>query len=224
VEDLARVTREAGIPLLHDLGSGALLDMENLGLPHEPTGREALEAGADVVTMSGDKLLGGPQAGIILGGRSLVAAMRRNPLCRAVRPDKLTLAALAATLILYLEPERAIRDVPVLRMLAESEESMRERAAELSGRLRSAGVEAEPVQTSTAVGGGAYPGIELTGWAVAVGGESNVELLARRLREGRPAVVGRIRNGRLLLELRTIVPDELDVLVRALEQAVGRRD
>lgn len=215
--ELAVLAREAGVPLVHDLGSGALLDLSDVGLPHEPTAGDALAAGAHVVSMSGDKLMGGPQAGILLGDADLIARMRDNPLCRALRPDKLTLAALEATLALYRDPERARSDVPVLRMLAASEGDLSTRAADLAERLRAAGVEAVVVASSSAVGGGAYPGMELPTRAIAVAaGPGGADALARRLRLGAPAVIGRIREGQLLLDLRTVAVEEEEALLRAL--------
>lgn len=222
VRDLAELARGGAVPLLHDLGSGAFLDMETLGLPHEPTPRESLAAGADLVTMSGDKLLGGPQAGIAAGRADLIQAMRANPLCRALRPDKLTLAALAATLVLYLEPERAIRDVPVLRMIATSPAELAERAATLVARFAELGIPAETVPSKAAVGGGAYPGVELPGVAVAVAPRGgSIDALAGGMRSSHPAVVGRIREDRLLLDVRTIDPSELDAVVRVVHEVMN---
>lgn len=215
--ELAALAREAGVPLVHDLGSGALLDLSEVGLPHEPTAGDALAAGADVVSMSGDKLLGGPQSGILLGSGDIIGRMRANPLCRALRPDKLTLAALEATLALYRDPARAYSEVPTLRMLAAAGEDLSDRARRLAERLRGAGVRATTASATSAVGGGAYPGVELPTTVVAVAaGEAGVDALARRVRLGSPPVVGRIRDGQLLLDLRTVAVEEEDALVRAV--------
>jgi L-seryl-tRNA(Ser) seleniumtransferase len=218
--ELAALARDAGVPLVHDLGSGALLDLSDFGLPREPTAGDALAAGAHVVSMSGDKLLGGPQAGILLGGADLIARMRDNPLCRALRPDKLTLAALEATLSIYRNPERARADVPVLRMLTASERDLSTRAAALAERLRAQGVAATAVAATSTVGGGAYPGLELPTSAIAVAETGGVDALARRLRLGAPAVVGRVREGQLLLDLRTIAAEEEEALLRAVVRGV----
>lgn len=218
---LAEVARAAAVPLVHDLGSGLLLDLGAVGLAGEPTARDALEAGADLVTMSGDKLLGGPQAGIVLGRAALIDRLRGNPLMRALRPDKLILAALEATLALYRDPEQAREDVPVLRMLAAAPETLRERAAGLVSALRGAGVEAELADAVSAVGGGALPGVELPATAVAVAaGAAGPDAAARALRLGDPAVVARIRDGRLFLDPRTVMPEEEAELVAAVARAV----
>jgi L-seryl-tRNA(Ser) seleniumtransferase len=221
VGDLAALARDHGIPVVHDLGSGALLDLSDFGLPHEPTAREALAAGADVVSMSGDKLLGGPQAGILLGSTELVGRMRANPLCRALRPDKLTLAALEATLALYRDPREARSAVPVLRMLGASERELTQRAERVAERLRTAGVDASTVAATSAVGGGAYPGVALPTTVIALT-TSAAEALARHARHAAPPVVGRIRDGRLLLDLRAVAESEEGALVRVLAEAWER--
>jgi L-seryl-tRNA(Ser) seleniumtransferase len=222
VAELAALAREAGVPLVHDLGSGALLDLSDTGLPPEPTAGQALADGADVVSMSGDKLLGGPQAGILLGTTDLIGRMRANPLCRALRPDKLTLAALEATLALYRDPAVARAEVPVLRMLTAPAADLASRAAGMAERLRGMGVAATTVATTSAVGGGAYPGAELPTTAVAVTpGPDGPDALARRARLGSPPVVARIREGKLLLDLRTVAVEEEEALVRAVGASYG---
>lgn len=218
--DLAALAREHGVPLVHDLGSGALLDMRRLGLPSEPTAADGLAEGADVVTLSGDKLLGGPQAGIILGRPDLVDAMRANPLCRSVRPDKLTLAALEATLALYRDPETAVREIPTLRMLGADARDLETRAKAMALRLEDAGIPGAVEPAAGAVGGGAYPGVELPGFAVVVR-PPNAEELARRLRTGDPPVVARVRDDRVWLDPRTVSPAEEDELVVAVIRAFG---
>jgi L-seryl-tRNA(Ser) seleniumtransferase len=199
--ELADVARRHDVPLLDDLGSGALLEIGD-----EPTARAALEQGADLVCFSGDKLLGGPQAGIVLGRAELVDRLRRHPLHRALRIDKLSLAALEGILLEYLEPARALRDVPVLRMLHEDEASVRGRAERLA-----AAVGGEVEETVARVGGGALPLAELPSYACAI-----EESLAQPLRLGEPAIVGIVRDGRLLLDCRTIRDDELDEIADAV--------
>ena len=221
VSELARIAAENDVPLVYDLGSGALLDMTRLGLPPEPTAARALEAGADIVTLSGDKLLGGPQAGIVVGGAEAVGAMRANPLCRALRPDKLTLAALEATLRLYLQPEQALREIPALRMLGADPAALEERARALGRELEAVGVATTVQPAVGAVGGGAYPGVELHGYAVGVADDVDPLELARRLRAGEPPVVGRVRDDVLWLDVRTVHPREEDELVAAVEKAVA---
>jgi L-seryl-tRNA(Ser) seleniumtransferase len=191
--DLVRVGRAHGLPVVDDLGSGVLVQLED-----EPSAKDALEAGADLVCFSGDKLLGGPQAGIVVGRAELVERLRRHPLQRALRADKLTLAALEATLALYLDPERATREIPVLRMLAEPAEAVRARAERLAAEV---GGEVE--ETVGRVGGGALPLAELPSFACAV-----EEELAAHLREGDPPVVTLVRDGRCLLDCRTLSDDE----------------
>ena len=180
--ELVRVGRAHGIPVVDDLGSGVLVELED-----EPSARDALAAGADLVCFSGDKLLGGPQAGIVVGRGELVERLRRHPLQRALRADKLTLAALEATLALYLDPERAAREIPVLQMLAEPAEAVRARAEQLAGLV---GGDVE--QTVGRVGGGALPLAELPGFACSV-----EEELAARLREADPPVVALVRDGQI---------------------------
>ena len=209
--DLARVARAHGLPLVDDLGSGALFASSSLPLGDEPTARESLEAGADLVCFSGDKLLGGPQAGIIVGRAELVERLRRHPLQRALRADKLTLAALEATLALYLDPELAAREVPVLRMLAEPVETVRARAQRLADLV---GGDVEP--TVGRVGGGALPLTELPSFACAV-----EEELATRLRETEPPVIGVVRDGRCLLDCRTLRDEELNGVAASVAAARG---
>ncbi len=203
-EELATVARRHGLPLVDDLGSGALVPLSD-----EPSARDALAAGADLVCFSGDKLLGGPQAGIAVGRAELVERLRRHPLQRALRPDKLTLAALEGTLGLYLDPERAAREVPVLRMLQESAEAVRGRAERLAA-LVGGSVE----ETVARVGGGALPLAELPSFACAV-----EEVLAAPLREGEPPVVGVVRDGRCLLDCGTLGDGELDEVAAAVARA-----
>jgi L-seryl-tRNA(Ser) seleniumtransferase len=200
LEELAAVAQKAGLPLLDDLGSGALTE-----LPGEPSARESLTAGADLVCFSGDKLLGGPQAGIVVGRADLVERLRTHPLHRAVRADKLTLAALEGTLRLYLDsPER----IPVLRMLREDDGAVRTRAERLASL-----VDGTVEETVARVGGGALPLAELPSFACAV-----EERLAAPLRLGEPPVVGVLRDGRLLLDCRTLTEAEVDEVAGAVSR------
>ncbi|MGH7505590.1 MAG: L-seryl-tRNA(Sec) selenium transferase [Longimicrobiales bacterium] len=221
VAALAEVSRARNVPLLHDLGSGLLIEAERLGLPYEPTPADTLRAGADLVTLSGDKLLGGPQAGILLGRAALVERMRRNPLCRALRVDKLTLAALEATLSLYLEPERARAEIPVLRMLATPADELRVRAGALAAALGEAGIEAEIVPGSSAVGGGAFPTAELPTHLLLLARDANAMTVERRLRASDPPVVARIIDDRLAIDLRTVPPEDEATLMAALRSAMA---
>jgi L-seryl-tRNA(Ser) seleniumtransferase len=201
IGEVAKVAHAHGLPLVDDLGSGALGD-----IPGEPSARESLAAGADLVCFSGDKLLGGPQAGIVAGRADLVEKLRRHPLQRAVRVDKLTLAALEGTLQLHLDaPAR----IPVLRMLGEDADVVRARAERLA-ELTGGSVE----ETVARVGGGALPLAELPSFACALD-----ESLAGPLRCGEPPVVGIVRDGKLLLDCRTLADDELDEVARAVAAA-----
>jgi L-seryl-tRNA(Ser) seleniumtransferase len=206
VEQLATVARRHELPLVDDLGSGVLVHLEG-----EPSAKESLAAGADLVCFSGDKLLGGPQAGIVVGRADLVERLRRHPLQRALRADKLTLAALEGTLGLYLEPDRALREVPVLRMLNDPVETVRARAERLA-----AAVGGEVEETVARVGGGALPLAELPSLACAV-----EESLAEPLRTGEPPVVCVLRDGRLLLDCRTLTDAEAEEVAAAVAAARG---
>lgn len=214
LDDLSELAKDAGIPLVYDLGSGLMIDALLLGLPPEPRPQEALASGADLVVFSGDKLLGGPQAGVILGRADHVGALRANPLCRALRVDKTTLAGLEATLRLYRRPERAIVEIPTLRMLAATSQAVEGRARELAARLDEGGLASEVLQARGAVGGGTYPGVEIDSWAVAPGFPCSAQEAADRLRQGTPPVIGRIVQDRLLLDVRTVLPGAEDALVR----------
>ena len=183
--------------------------------------QDSVTAGADLVTFSGDKLLGGPQAGLIVGRASLIAELRQHPLTRALRVDKGTLAALQATLLHYARGE-AEREVPVWRMIATTLDELAARAADLAARLCAVGCPATVVQSTSTVGGGALPGETLPTWAVAVAAAAP-NALAAALRHGDPPVVGRIAEGQLLLDLRTVPPRMDEVVLRAVQAAAGRK-
>ena len=221
---LASLARERGVPWVHDLGSGTLVALERFGLPHEPTPREALADGADLVTFSGDKLLGGPQAGIVAGRADLVAAVRRNPVKRALRVDKVTLAALGALLPLYANPERLVRELPPLRRLVRPEPEIRASAERVAARLRGRFEgSVEVVGCASRIGSGALPVDTLPSAGIALrpppsgGGRSSgrrVEELAAALRALSLPVIGRIREGALVLDFRCLEreSDLLDAL------------
>jgi L-seryl-tRNA(Ser) seleniumtransferase len=217
LEALAELGRATGLPLLFDLGSGLFVDPATLGLPPEPTPLEAVAGGADLVVVSGDKLFGGPQAGIVVGKKALVETMRANPLCRALRVDKVTLAGLEATARLYRDPERALERIPTLRMLRQGADGLRPRADLLADRLRKRGVAQVAVEaTRGAVGGGTYPEVVLDSWAVALSAPRGPDRVAAALRAGDPPVVARIEDNRLLVDVRTVEPSDLDVLADRL--------
>ena len=211
---LAALARKHAIPLVFDFGSGLLVSLDEYGLRGEPTARDALRDGATLVLMSGDKLLGGPQAGIILGDASAIAACRTNPLARAVRVDKLTLAALQATLALYREPARAVREVPALAMLTAPAANVQLRAEQAAARLRGNGVSCDVVETEASVGGGAFPTARILSYAVALQGSAAT--IEQRLRSGVQPVIGRIANGRVLLDMRSVPTAHDEQLVRAV--------
>lgn len=215
--ELAALAAERHIPLLHDLGSGLLLSLAEYGLTGEPTARDAVHAGATLVTMSGDKLAGGPQAGIILGSRDVIASLRSNPLARALRVDKLTLAALEATLALYRDPPRALREIPALAQLTAPVESLRARAEWIIQRLSTTD-RASITDSAASVGGGAFPTAKIPSVAIALTGHA-AELEAR-LRAGDPPLLARVADGRVLVDVRTILPAQDDVLLGVLEAAL----
>lgn len=216
--DLATLAKERQLPLLHDFGSGLMMSLERYGLAGEPTARDTVAAGASLVFMSGDKLLGGPQAGIIVGDPALVMRLRTNPLARAMRVDKLTLAALEATLALYRDPETVMRTVPTLAMLTATHSAIHARAIGIAARMRSRDIAVTVVDTEASVGGGAYPTARIPSAALALTGDAVA--LESRLRGGRVPVIGRIADGTVLLDLRSVPVghDEVfaDTLIRTL--------
>lgn len=218
VERLAFIAAEHGLPVIHDLGSGLMLPLDEYGLKGEPTASIALASRATLVLMSGDKLLGGPQAGIILGSSATIAKLRKNPFARALRVDKLTLSALEATLRLYLEPERAVKEIPVLAMLTASPDEIESRAQAVARTLREGGVEAGVTATMASVGGGAFPTAEIPSSGLVLGG--NAGDTEEKLRRGEPPVIGRILDGKLLLDLRSVLPREDATLSRAVLKAL----
>jgi L-seryl-tRNA(Ser) seleniumtransferase len=211
---------ELGVPVIDDVGSGVLAGADPIpAIADEPALARSIAAGAALVCCSGDKLLGGPQAGLLLGTRAAVAAARAHPLARALRIDKLSLAALEATLILYRDPALAVREIPVLTMLAASDEQLGARAQRLAEGI---GPEAEIVHSSGKVGGGALPLLELEGPAVALAVDSDPVTIARALRGGDPPVIGRIHDGRVLLDPRTLADDEVEAVAVAARAALER--
>jgi L-seryl-tRNA(Ser) seleniumtransferase len=221
--ELAALGHKHGLKVIDDIGSGALLDFARFGFTGEPVARDSIAAGADLVLFSGDKLLGGPQAGILAGKKEHVQKVEKDPLMRAFRLDKMTLAALEATLRLYLNEGRALREVPGLRMLGAPPEELRGRAEALAGRLREVGgvARAEAAQDVSYVGGGSLPDQKMPAWVVEVEAEGLGDAdLAYRLRTGHPAVVARVRDGKLVLDVRTVFPAQEDALVGAVRRAL----
>ena len=219
-QEIAALAKAAGVASLYDLGSGLLLDLSPWGLAGEPSVREALGSGVDAVAFSGDKLLGGPQAGILLGTKAAIAACRQDPLARAVRSDKFTLAALEATLALYRDPEQARLKIPVLRMLTEDVAEIRRRGEALQ---RGVGGAAELIEGESEVGGGSFPGAKLETWLVRLTPDTRhptPDTVAGRLRGADPPIIARIADGRVLLDPRTIFPDQIETVARAARAAL----
>jgi len=221
---LSTIAHRHGLPLASDLGSGSLLDLRPFGLPHEPLPQDKLAAGCDVVTFSGDKLLGGPQCGIIAGRSDIVRNLKSHSLCRAVRIDKLSLAALEATLRLYRAPNDPFRSIPVLRAIAQTQGELQARAERLAEALAGTGVETVSVSESTAyVGGGSMPQQTLKSFAVSpspVG--TSPDELAAKLRACSVPVIGRIREGRFWMDVRTLTDGDLasvEAAFRAISHA-----
>ena len=217
--ELVEIGRKYRLPVIHDIGSGAMLDFSQFGLPGEPVAPRSVLTGADLVLFSGDKLLGGPQCGIIVGRRSIIEQIAKHPLARALRVGKLTLAALSATLRLYRDPERARRAIPLLHLLTTSVENLENRAKRLTPQIAAAPAvaAAEAIAATTFFGGGSLPTQELSTWCIAIQpGEMSVDRLATALRLGTPAVMGRIQQGRLLLDLRSVMPRQDVDLVAAV--------
>jgi L-seryl-tRNA(Ser) seleniumtransferase len=214
---LSAIAREAGIPLIEDLGSGSLVDLERWGLPHEPTPRESLEAGADVVTFSGDKLLGGPQAGLIVGRKNVIAAINHNPMKRALRLDKGRLAALEVVLRMYLDPDSLVRCVPALRLLTRSESDIRATAGRIRGavaaRWTDRDVTVEPSRSQ--IGSGALPVDLLLSAAVTISGK-DLENIAKSLRALAKPVIGRMAQGRLILDCRCLEREDETAFIAQL--------
>lgn len=223
LEELVDIGRKKGIPVMYDLGSGCLVELKHWFPDPEPTVQEALEKGADLITFSGDKLMGGPQAGLILGRKALVDVIRAHPLARAVRIDKMTLAALQATLELYWDPEQAIIHIPTLRMMVQSSSDLKSKAKRLAKEVkrRAPGLEVKIREDTSRVGGGALPLLRLPTWVVAVRPSGNgAHGLAKALRRADPPVVVRVAQQEVVMDVRTVQQDEIPLIGRALAACV----
>jgi L-seryl-tRNA(Ser) seleniumtransferase len=215
---LAALAKELDVLSFEDLGSGALIDFTPFGLPHEPTVAQEIAAGMDLVAVSGDKLLGGPQCGIVCGRADLIARMRANPLLRALRTDKTTIAALSATLALYLEPDR-LRELPLIAMLTADGDALFARAAALCVALNAGGgqVQFRPVRTAATTGGGTMPAAEIASAGIAATPRAMPpDEFAARLCAHRPPVIGRVQDADFIVDLRTVRDDEDADLCAAL--------
>jgi L-seryl-tRNA(Ser) seleniumtransferase len=218
--ELVELGQRLGVPVLHDVGSGCLLPTEKYGLAHEPMPQESVAAGMGLVFFSGDKLLGGPQAGIVVGKKDLVTRLERHPLARAVRIDKMSLAALTATLAQYLRGEAEL-DIPVWRMIAATEGVLKDRARRWQAHL---GRDTSVESSRSAIGGGSLPGETLPTWVLVLastGIPGGTEGVMQRLRQGSPPVVARIEEDRVLLDPRTVLPEEDESLMAAVRGAMA---
>ena len=218
LEEMVSLGRKHDLPVIFDMGNGLMLDMSEYGL-REPNVPASLSTGIDVMLFSGDKLLGGPQAGIIVGKKKYISRMKKHPLARAMRVDKMTFAALEATLAKYKDPKIALRDIPVLRMISSSDSEMRSKAERLAAEIagENEALRLETVRVEDQIGGGSAPMVRLPGWAVAVrDGSKSADSIERRLRKARVPVIARIHNDMLLLCVRTVFEDEFRSIAEAL--------
>ena len=227
LQDLVLLGRKYEIPVMEDLGSGCFVDLAQFGLTGEPTVQETVQAGVDVVTFSGDKLLGGPQAGIILGRKEFIAKCKKNPLTRALRVDKMTLATLEATLRLYRDEVQALKDIPTLRMISFPLSSLEERAHRLATLLKeSDGAEEMQIavrQSLSQVGGGSLPGQFLPTFVVAVtSADLSTQKIETALRNNKTPIIGRIESDQYLLDVRTIQPEEFTIIQQAFADLAGK--
>ena len=219
IGELVALGRSHKLPVIHDIGSGALLDVTQFGFGDEPLARVSIETGVDLVLFSGDKLVAGPQAGIIVGCRQLIARIEHNPIARALRVDKLTLAALSATLASLRHPQTAVRELPLWAMIAASTNELQQRARRIVDEVKSRanGCCVDITTTTAYLGAGSLPTQQLESVAVALSTENASERdIAQRLRTGTPPVVGRLERGRVIIDLRAILPQQDDDLIDAL--------
>ena len=215
LDELVALSRKRNIPLLEDLGSGALINLHSLGVTGESSVLDSLRAGVDVVTYSGDKLLGGPQAGILSGRSDLIARMRSNSLFRALRVDKLTCAALEATLMAYVKGDHDA--IPTIRMMRLSKEEIGKRAGTVAGKVQSSKLSVEVIDGESVIGGGAAPSAVLPTRLLAVSAKGlSADELAARLRLSNPPIITRVEEGRVLLDLRTVFPGQDETVVQAI--------
>lgn len=222
--ELAALGKRHSLPVIDDIGSGALLDFARFGFEGEPVARQSIATGADLVLFSGDKLLGGPQAGIIAGKKEWIQKIEKDPLMRAFRLDKMTLAALEATLRIYLNETAALDEIPVLRLLGTSLQELHRRAQHLADRIAQvAGIVSSNVAEDVAyVGGGSLPDQKMPTWVVQVQADAVDETtLAQRLRLTDPAVLGRVQDGKIVFDVRTVFPEQIEELVNALRECLN---
>ncbi len=220
IEDLVTLGRKHDIPVVFDLGSGCLIDLKPFGIHDEPSVKEIVKTGVDLTTFSGDKLLGGPQGGVIVGKKEYIDRIQKNPMTRAMRIDKLTLAGFEATLMEYVDEENVVRNIPTLNMLLQRPEEINKRAKQIARRLKSVIKNAliTVIPDTSRAGGGSLPEVDLPTYAVSFKSDAlSVNELEERLRKGRPPVIARIKGDSLILDARTIRERDIDVLVKQLE-------
>lgn len=225
IKDLVRLGKDYRIPVMADLGSGCMIDLEKYGISGEPSVRDIIKTGVDIVTFSGDKLLGGPQAGMILGGEKLIQKIQKNPLLRAMRIDKMTLASLEATFMQYLDDEKAVKEIPTLRMLTELPDTIKKRAKKIFAPLKkdiSNRAKIEVIADRSQAGGGSLPEVNLPTFAVSIKPVNiSVNELEKRLRLGNPPVIARIKEDALLIDARTVQDREVKGLVNCIMLALS---
>jgi len=216
IKDLTDLGKKCNIPVIEDIGSGALVDVHRYGLLDEPLVKESIKNGADIVSFSGDKLLGGLQCGIILGCEKHISAMKKHPLYRAFRVDKMTIAALEATLRVYADPILAERDIPVLSMLSITEDELHLRAEKLCTDIKKQGGNAEIIKTKSVAGGGAVPGLELDSYAISPTSRGSAVETEQKLRALSVPIIGHIENDRYLLDVRTLFEEDFEYIASAI--------
>lgn len=227
-KELAELAHRYNLPAIEDMGSGCFIDLSRFGLHGEPTVKNELKQGMDIVTFSGDKLLGGPQAGIIVGRKDIIDRLKKNPLTRALRVDKLTIAALEATLKLYYDEDRALELIPTLRMITTTPDELERRAVELADKiktmLRDKPLEITVIQSMSRAGGGSLPEVDIPSWAVSIRHQNTVpQMMEEFLRQFNPPIITRIEEDRLIIDVRTLQRGDGEVILNALKQLAETR-
>lgn len=224
IEELVNLGRRYQIPVMFDVGSGCLIDLKPFGIYDEPLVRDIIKAGVDITTFSGDKLLGGPQAGIIVGRKEFIEKIQKNPLTRAMRIDKLTLAGLEATLMEYIDEDKAIENIPTIKMILQKPEKIRERAKRIAKRLKKEikDIQINVLPDTSRAGGGSLPEMDFPTFVVAIRSDNiSVNEIEERLRNGNPPIISRIKEGSLILDARTIRTKDMDDLVKGIKSALS---
>ncbi len=225
--EMVDLGRRFGIPVMEDLGSGMFIDFSRYGLVREPTVQDSIASGADIVTFSGDKLLGGPQAGIILGSRNIINMIRKNPLTRAMRIDKMTLAGLEATLKLYRDPQRAVTEIPTLRLILETIDEIKKRARKIARKIQKAAHDSTKIlllESRSKTGGGALPLLDLPTVCIGLKVQGvTASRIEQAMRCADPPVIGRIENDIYMLDARTVLPDQIETLANTVTRVINER-